>query len=113
MEAMKKRFATVSLGLLALAFSLWPGSAQARDCAAIIYQHANYKGAAQCLQVGRYNVNNIEIGNDALSSIKVRQGNVVYLYEHSNFTGRRGVLTKDSSYVGDSWNDITSSIIVQ
>ncbi|MDR1776308.1 MAG: hypothetical protein LBR31_00570 [Desulfovibrio sp.] len=97
----------------ALAIPLTAGVAQARECAAIIYEHANYKGNAQCLQEGRYNLRNLKIGNDRLSSVKVRKGNRVILFEHENFGGRKGVLKKSSSYVGDKWNDITSSIIVE
>jgi len=88
-------------------------NAEAGHCAAIIYEHANYRGRYQCLQEGRYNVEDLTIGNDTLSSVRVSRGNIVHLYKHRDFSGRRGVLKKDSAFVGDSWNDIVSSIIVQ
>lgn len=107
--------AFVLLALLGVAtiISAMPEQAQARQCAAIIYEHVNYGGRSQCLQPGRYNMNNIKIGNDRLSSVKVGKGYTVYLYEHANFKGRRGTLKTNSSNVGKNWNDITSSIIVQ
>ena len=92
---------------------LLPGDAFARSCAAIIYEHANYGGASQCLQEGRYNLNNLRIGNDRLSSIKVRKGNRVIMFEHKNFSGRRSTVEKSYKFVGDRWNDIVSSIIVE
>ncbi|MDL2207964.1 hypothetical protein LJC09_05160 [Desulfovibrio sp. OttesenSCG-928-F20] len=101
------------LGVAAFMVALMPGTAQARHCAAIIYEHANYEGAAQCLQEGSYNVGDLEIGNDALSSLKVSGGNVVILFEHSNYSGRSARVTGNKSYVGDKWNDTVSSIIVE
>ena len=108
-----KFFALASLCAGLFASALLPGDDFARSCAAIIYEHADYSGAAQCLQVGSYNVNDLEIGNDRLSSIKVRRGNSVILYEHKNFSGRKATVTKDLRFVGDKWNDIVSSIIVE
>ena len=90
-----------------------PKNTRARSCAAIIYEHRNYGGRSQCLQVGSYNVNDLTLGNDSLSSVKVGKGRTVYLFEHKNFSGRKGALRKDASYIGDSWNDIVSSIIVE
>lgn len=106
----------VAMGLLAsivCMLALLPGYSEAGPCAAIIYEHANYQGAAQCLRGGRYNINDLEIGNDTLSSIQVSSGTVVILFEHSNYSGRSATVRSSLSYVGDSWNDIVSSIIVE
>lgn len=90
-----------------------PSITEARGCAAIIFEHRDYRGEYQCLQEGSYNVGDIEIGNDMLSSIKVRDGVTVYLYEHKNFRGKRVRVSQSYRYIGDSWNDRTSSIIVE
>ncbi|UJX39185.1 beta/gamma crystallin family protein [Desulfovibrio sp. JY] len=92
---------------------LIPNKSEAKRCAAIIYEHIDYGGSRQCLQEGSYNVDDLDIGNDMLSSIKVRDGNTVYLFEHKNYSGRRATVTSNHRYVGDRWNDITSSIIVE
>lgn len=96
-----------------LMYTFMPRNAEARHCAAIIYEHANYRGDYQCLQEGSYNLGDIEIGNDTLSSIKVSRGNTVILYEHKNFSGRKATVRRNYSFVGDRWNDIVSSIIVE
>ena len=54
---------------------------------ATIFQHANYAGNSQALGVGKYNIADLTIGNDKLSSLKVPSGLRVTLYQHSNFPG--------------------------
>ena len=80
----------------------------------VIYEHANFQGASKSLGEGRYfDVNSLGIGNDRLSSLRVPQGMQVTLYEHANGTGRSKLFTQDTSYVGDDFNDITSSLKVE
>lgn len=104
---------TLFLCIVTFLYALTPSTAWSRNCAAIIYEHANYKGAAQCLQEGSYNVGDLEIGNDQLSSLRVRDGNTVILFEHKNFSGRKASVSKNTPFVGERWNDIVSSIIVE
>lgn len=78
----------------------------------LIYQHANYSGAVKSLAVGNYDINQLGIPNDSLSSLKVPSGIKVTLYEHAGFNGETLVITKDTSFV-DSFNDKTSSIKVE
>lgn len=106
--------ASVFLALFGFAASMagLPNHVQAGDCAAIIYEHGNYQGKAQCLQVGQYNINRIQIGNDTLSSIKVGNGHTVHLFEHANFNGAKLTL-RTSGNVSPQWNDRVSSIIVE
>ncbi|MEB3826008.1 peptidase inhibitor family I36 protein, partial [Phormidium sp. CCY1219] len=80
---------------------------------ATIYEHGNFQGASQELTEGSYNIASLKIGNDRLSSLRVPAGLKVTLYEHANFSGRSKVLTQDTSWVGDDFNDITSSIKVE
>lgn len=79
----------------------------------VIYQHANYEGNSQVLLPGRYDISNISIGNDVLSSLQVPNGWKVILYRHHNFTGDTKIYTSNATYVGNDFNDQTSSIVVE
>lgn len=79
----------------------------------IIYEHVNYQGTSQELDEGYYNVNDLGIGNDRLSSLRVPAGMQITLYEHREWTGRHKIFTQDTPYVGDDFNDLTSSIWVE
>ena len=51
--------------------------------------------------------------NDGLSSVRVDTGWRVTLFENANFTGRTLVLTADSPFVGWTFNDIASAMVVE
>lgn len=78
-----------------------------------ICSDSDYKGQSQALLVGNYDISELGIGNDSLSSLRVPKGLQVTLYEHSGFQGRSKTLTGNASYIGDDFNDITSSIKVE
>ncbi|MFH1465700.1 MAG: beta/gamma crystallin-related protein [Pseudomonadota bacterium] len=80
--------------------------------AATIYEHAHFQGRRQVLPMGRYDINQLTIGNDRLSSLKVPAGLIVTLYEHANFRGKTRTFLHDSEWIGDAFNDRTSSILV-
>lgn len=104
------------LPLLTVLLLLVPGLAHAQAPArpaVIIYQDANFQGASQVLWPGRYDIDQIGIGNDQLSSVRIPQGWVVTLYEHGGSQGRTRKLTADTPWVGNDFNDITSSILVE
>lgn len=77
-----------------------------------IYGDRDYKGQSKVLSVGTYDISELGIGNDSLSSLRVPKGLQVTLYEHSGFQGRFKTLTGDASYI-DDFNNITSSIKVE
>ena len=80
----------------------------------VIYEHANFQGASKTLGEGRYfDINSLGIGNDRLSSLKVPSGMQVTLYEHIDGYGRSKIFTQDAHYVGNDFNDLTSSIKVE
>jgi hypothetical protein len=81
------------------------------NCAATIYSDYGFSGASQCLRTGSYRMADLKIGNDALSSLKVRSGMKVTLYENDQFGGASNVQTADVSAFGP-FNDRTSSIVV-
>jgi hypothetical protein len=78
-----------------------------------IYDDANFQGNSTKLDVGRYDWGQLGISNDSLSSLKVPVGMVVTLYDDTHFSGKSKIFTQDNSYVGDDFNDITSSIEVE
>ncbi len=88
-----------------------PHSVALTNCAATIYTENNFAGSSQCLRAGSYRMADLKIGNDALSSIKVRSGMKVTMYENDSFGGGSAVQTSDASQVG-SFNNRTSSIMV-
>jgi hypothetical protein len=77
-----------------------------------IYEDANFQGKSATLGVGQYDWGQLGIENDTLSSVRVPIGMTVRLFEHAHFQGRSKSFEGDVSYVGDDFNDITSSIIV-
>ncbi len=79
------------------------------NCAATIYVNGSYGGASQCLRAGNYRMADLTIGNDQVSSIKVRSGMKVTLYEHDQFGGASAAYTGDASGLG-TFNDKTSSL---
>lgn len=80
---------------------------------AIVYSDRDYNGNVGFLMsIGDYNLGQFGIGNDQLSSLRVFSGSVT-LYEHENFGGASVTFTSGSAYVGDYWNDRTSSIRVR
>jgi transglycosylase-like protein with SLT domain len=77
-----------------------------------VFVDANFQGANAGLGTGRYDWGQLGIPNDSLSSLRVPAGLVATLYENTHFAGRSKTFTRDASYVGDDFNDITSSIVV-
>jgi hypothetical protein len=83
---------------------------------ASVYQHCSYGGYSANLNEGSYTLSQLQalgVRNDDLSSLKVNAGYKVTLYEGDNFTGRSVAKTGNADcLVNDSFNDITSSIVV-
>lgn len=82
-------------------------------CSVTIYADAYYQGASQTLQKGSYDLSNLSIGGDMLSSLKVSPGCTATLYEHPAYQGGSRAITSDTEWIGDGWNDIISSIQVR
>jgi hypothetical protein len=77
----------------------------------VIYENANFTGACQPLDVGRYNAGTKFI-NDQISSVKVPPGFKVTLFQHGVDLGRTKVLYADAASLSD-FDNITSGIIVE
>jgi hypothetical protein len=88
-----------------------PHSLTLTNCAVTLYADPNFTGASQCLRTGSFRMADLKVGNDKVSSIKVRSGMKVSLYEHDQYAGASAVFSADSGWVG-SMNDRTSSLVV-
>ena len=79
-----------------------------------VYEHGSFQGRSQQFGVGTFDMDQLSgVGNDVISSIKVPYGLMAILYEHANFTGRFRIFTESAVWLGDDFNDITSSIVVK
>ena len=76
----------------------------------IVYDDSQYRGFAQPLDVGNYDWG--QIHNDTISSLKVPAGMKVTLYSETHFQGKSMTFTQDTPYVGDDFDDQTSSLSV-
>jgi hypothetical protein len=83
------------------------------NCAATLYEHPNYTGKSSCLRTGSLRMADMfgGVGNDTVSSIKVRSGMSVKLYEHDQFNGASATFTADNGYT-TNFNDKASSLTV-
>ncbi len=82
------------------------GPAMAQDApefVAVAFTGKNYTGVAwEILAVGRYDLwKEFALPNDSISSIRVRPGYQVGIYEHSEFGGERQTVMEDSPDLGN------------
>ncbi|MFE5326038.1 MULTISPECIES: peptidase inhibitor family I36 protein [Embleya] len=77
-----------------------------------VHTERGYRGRSQTLKPGAYDASELKEGEDTISSVRVPDGWTVCLYEDPNFTGRSKLLTSSTDYVGDDFNNVTSSLIV-
>lgn len=79
-----------------------------------LYQD-NYTGRASSFEPGYYYMDDLQVGNDEVSSVKVLPGVWALLFEHNNFTGRSLLLTQDATQdfiTGKDFDNAASSMIV-
>lgn len=88
-----------------------PHSLTLTNCAATLYADPNFTGTSQCLRTGSYRMQDLKIGNDKLSSLKVKSGMKVTLYEHDQFAGVGIAQYGDVASLG-TFNDKASSIVI-
>jgi hypothetical protein len=88
-----------------------PHSLTLVNCAVTLYADPNFTGVSQCLRTGSFRMADLKVGNDKVSSIKVRSGMKVTMYENDQYAGASAVFSSDSSYVG-AMNDRASSLVV-
>ena len=84
--------------------------------AATLYVDINYGGKAVPLSEGDYTAERLSLYNfkeNDLTSLKVSPGYRVSLYDGDNFTGNSRTYSTDQSFVGDDFNDKTSSLRIE
>jgi hypothetical protein len=78
---------------------------------ATFYYDCWFSGPSVQLGRGNYDMNQMGLPNDSISSVRVPAGLTVVLYEHAGFQGRTVTLTSDNScLVYNGFNDAASSI---
>jgi hypothetical protein len=87
------------------------------NCAVTAYADGWYTGKSQCLRTGSLRMADLinGVGNDAISSVRVRSGMQVKFYEHDQFNGASKVFTADHAAMWESsanFNDKASSLVV-
>jgi urease subunit beta len=78
-----------------------------------IYDRANFEGNKKELDEGEYNIFELGIGDNKLSSLTVPAGMKVTLYEYEDFRGRSKTFTGNASLKGDEFNNKASSLKVE
>ena len=77
-----------------------------------LYQDCKYKGVSKTLGIGYYNVTELGIDNDALSSIRINYGYMITVYNDKDFKGSSTSFSSDVSCLSSGWNDKVSSIYI-
>ncbi|MGJ5642562.1 hypothetical protein [Formosa sp. S-31] len=78
-----------------------------------LYKKCDFLGDSKTLEVGRYNDNELGIGNDKLSSIEVPRGYKITLYKQANFEGTSRTYYEDERCLDkDEFNNNVSSVKV-
>lgn len=94
--------------LMALGTSAFASAALAAGTCATLYEDINFGGDRR--EVDADNLSWIgRPWNDQVSSMEVRHGCVLNVYEHANFGGAHETLLGSVPWVGDWWNDRISS----
>ncbi|MEO1392106.1 MAG: tectonin domain-containing protein [Cyanobacteria bacterium J06634_5] len=78
-----------------------------------LYEAADYEGQHQDFGIGRYSLQDLQKGNNLASSIKVPEGYMAILYEQADYTGHFRIFLESAAWLGDDFNDITSSLVVK
>ena len=83
------------------------------DPVVVVYADAHFQGASQTLTPGRYDMADLTIPNDSISSIAVNKGLKVTLFGDAGFSGGQITIDSDIEAFGPGINDAASSLIVE
>lgn len=83
----------------------------AEDCAATVYSENSFCGTKQHLEVGRYDIDDLLVGNDTISSVRVSKGYQVTLYKDGGFSGDTEVTTVNKRWI--SLDNEVSGVVVE
>ena len=97
-------------------FGIQPPSAHADNPVATFYSDIDYKGKAVDLPEGEFLLSSLQsygITNDDISSLKVKSGFKVVVYENDGFGGKSKSYTASTANMGSEWNKRVSSIKIE
>lgn len=77
----------------------------------VVYRDANFKGQSSNLSMGYHDFDDLGVGNDKISSIRIPRGFSVTVYTEGNYRGRNRTYTYDVDNLED-FNDKVSSIVI-
>lgn len=80
---------------------------------AVVFTHAESEGESQILAPGRYDIADLTLPNDSVSSVIVSKGLEVTLFENGGFTGKSATFKSDTRAVGADLRSKVSSVIVE
>lgn len=78
----------------------------------ILYEDCSLRGNNRNLTPGRYNVRDMGIRNDGLSSIRIPSGYSVTIFKDDNFRGGSRTYYSNVYCLDGQWNDQASSVII-
>ena len=80
-----------------------------------LYSSADFQGRSEIFLEDDRDLRNNEVGNDAVSSVRVSRGCRAILYSDTNYNGRSVVISEDTSSLGGTriGNDAASSVRVE
>lgn len=84
------------------------------DTAVSLYKHCGYGGRSVSRHSGSYDMDNLGLRNDDISSVRVPKGMEIEIFEHAGFKGKSKKFTADDDcFINDKFNDVMSSYIVR
>jgi len=79
-----------------------------------VYEDCEFRGNSRALAIGDYrNVRELNLGNDAISSVAVPEGLELILYEHEDLRGDSTLIGNNVPCLNSTWNDQASSLKVR
>ncbi|WP_067146050.1 hypothetical protein [Pseudotamlana agarivorans] len=83
------------------------------DHGVTLYGDCSFKGSHKTLGVGRYDHDELGVGNDRVSSIRVPRGYKIIIYQDGGWRGSSKTLYEDNGCLEHGWNDHISSVKVE
>jgi hypothetical protein len=75
-----------------------------------VYRDCYFKSESKSFAEGNFRHNELGVGNDKISSLKIPRGWIVTVFENDNFEGASQVFTHTVECVPQNWNDRISSM---
>lgn len=79
----------------------------------LVYPRPGFQDPPQALGIGRHDIGQLTVGNDAIRSLRIPEGYQVTLFEHGGFRGDRLLLTQDTDLAGHAFDSRVSSLLVE